>query len=164
MAEAALSHCEEVVLVMARAMPHKPIEGAPFLQREEWLRAISANHECLSAALTDGGLFIEMARETRVATGAERVLLICGRDAAERIIGWDYCAGDSIEKQLEEYELLVAPRGGPYIPPPHLGARIHALEMPSGWEDVSSTGVRLLQKAGHEWRHLVPEEILEGYS
>lgn len=161
MAEAALRYAPEVVLAMARAMPHKDYDGPPFEQRAEWLRAICAARRGFSAAVTAGGLFIEMAREARAATGAARVLLVCGRDAAERIVNWDYGAGPSIERQLEEFELLVAPRGGAYSPPPALAARIHPLELPRDWEDVSSSSVRARRERGEPWRQFVPAEVTE---
>jgi nicotinate (nicotinamide) nucleotide adenylyltransferase len=161
MAEAALAHAPEVILAIARAMPHKRYEGAPFERRCEWLRAICRARPGLSAAITDGGLFVEMAREARAAAGARRVFVVCGRDAAERIVNWDYGAGPSIAEQLEEFELLVAPRGGEYIPPPELAGRIHALTLPREWEEVSSTEVRRRRARGEPWRHLVPAEVGE---
>lgn len=161
MAEAALAHAPEVILVIARAMPHKAYEDPPFNRRAAWLRAICRSRAGFSAAVTEGGLFLEMAREARAATGAARVLVVCGRDAAERAVNWDYGGGPAIGEQLEEFELLVAPRGGPYEPPPALAARIHRLELPGGWEDVSSTEVRRRHARGESWRELVPEEMGE---
>lgn len=161
MAEAALKHALEVVLALACVMPHKRYEGPSFARRAEWLRAICAARRGFSAAVTEGGLFIEMAREARAATGAARVLMVCGRDAAERIVNWDYGTGPSIERQLEEFELLVAPRGGPYTPPPALASRIHPLELPREWEDISSSEVRARRARGEPWRHLVPAEVTD---
>lgn len=161
MAEAALEHAPEVVLVMARAMPHKDYDGPPFEQRAEWLRAICATRRGFSAAVTSGGLFIEMAREARAATGAARVLIVCGRDAAERAVNWDYGAGPPIEQQLEEFELLVAPRGGYFRPPAALAARIHVLELAPEWEDISSSEVRARRARGESWRELVPAEVTD---
>jgi len=163
MAEAALAHAPEVVLVLARAMPHKLYEGTSFDQRSAWLRSLCAPRPGLSAAISDGGLFLDIAREARTATGCPRIFLVCGRDAAERIIHWDYGPDvPSFTEQLKEFELLAAPRLGPFIPPPQLAHRIHPLDLPPEWEDVSSTAVRLRQALGQPWTHLVPEEILRG--
>jgi hypothetical protein len=41
---------------------------------------------------------------------------MCGRDAAERIVGWDYGDGPPIQDQLNEFRLLVASREGEYSP------------------------------------------------
>jgi nicotinic acid mononucleotide adenylyltransferase len=160
MAGAALAFAPEVALVLARAMPHKSYEGPSFDQRAAWLRALCASRPGLSAAATDGGLFLDIAREARAATGASRILLVCGRDAAERIVNWDYGPGiPPIAQQLDEFELLVAPRNGPFQPPPELAPRIHLLHLAPEWEHVSSTAARLQRTAGSAWDHLVPAEI-----
>jgi nicotinic acid mononucleotide adenylyltransferase len=158
MARAALERADCAVLVLPRRFPHKGLEGAAFELRAEWLRLLAQPDARLGAAISEGGLFIEMAREARAA-GAERVAVVCGSDAAERITGWDYGDGAPIEAQLREYELLVAPRPAVFVPPAELAGRIHALELEPGWEDVSSTEVRRRMEAGEPWEALVPEEI-----
>lgn len=160
MARAALRAADCAVLVLPRRFPHKQLEGAPFELRAEWLKRIAGSEAGLAAAVSEGGLFIEMAREARAA-GARRVCVVCGSDAAERIVNWDYGDGDSIERQLEEYELLVAPRPMLFVPPAALSGRIHLLELAAEWQDVSSTEVRRRIGAGERWEHLVPGEIVE---
>lgn len=160
MALAALQAADCAVLVVPRTFPHKALEGAAFERRAEWLRAIAERDARLGAAISEGGLFIEMAREARAA-GAARVYVVCGSDAAERITGWDYGEGDPIEAQLSEYEMLVAPRPALFVPPRVLAGRIHALQMEEGWAEVSSTEVRRRMRAGEAWEELVPEEIRE---
>lgn len=160
LARAALRRADCVVLVLPRCFPHKGQEGASFEQRAEWLRRIAERERGFAAAISEGGLFIEMAREARAA-GAKRVWVACGRDAAERITGWKYAEGETIEAQLEEYELLVAPRPEPFAAPPELSGRIQALELEPGWEEVSSTEVRRRLRAGERWEDLVPEELRE---
>lgn len=160
LARAAQEREGPVVFVIPRAFPHKEFAGPGLETRLEWLLRLAAAMPRCGVAVSEGGLFIEMAREARAALpGAGRVLLLCGRDAAERITGWPYREGDEIEKQLEEYELLVAPRRGVYVPPAHLAARIHPLAMPPEWDDVCSTEVRERIVRGEPWEHLVPEEI-----
>jgi nicotinic acid mononucleotide adenylyltransferase len=162
MAHAALAVAEEVVWVLARAMPHKEMEGASFETRVRWMVWMASRHERFSAALSEGGLFVEMAREARAATGAGRVLVVCGRDAAERIVTWDYGTGEPIERQMEDFELLVAPRGGWYEPPERLAAGVHRLDLPAEFEEVSSTEVRRRMAAGEDWAELVPEGLEPG--
>lgn len=161
MAEAALEHAGALVFVLARTMPHKTLEGASMERRIAWLEAISASNSRFFAGISDGGLFIEMARECREATGASRIFVVCGRDAAHRIVAWDYGPSDSIERQFEEYSLLVAPRGEPYDPPPHLASRILQLHLPGDWRDVSSTEVRRRIASRENVAGLVPDAILE---
>jgi nicotinic acid mononucleotide adenylyltransferase len=161
MLRAALAWAEEGILVLPRALPHKEFEGAGIALRAAWITVIAAS-QGLSAAISDGGLFIEMARECRAATGASEIHVVCGRDAAERIVGWDYGAGGNIspiDAQLHEYQMLVAPRGGVYAPPAHLAGRIHALRIADDWHEVSSTEVRQRLADGAAWEELVPEEI-----
>lgn len=113
-----------------------------------------------SVAQSNGGLFIEMAREFKeLAEHGPRVMILCGRDAAERTIGWDYGDGPPIARQLHEFELLVAARGGDFDPPFGVRSRIHALPLASDMGHISATEVRRRIEAGQEWRHLVPEAI-----
>ena len=67
--------------------------------------------------MAEGGLFVEIAREARVHYPGAEIYLVCGRDAAERILTWDYGDPEFAEKMLHEFGLLVAPRSGEYVPP-----------------------------------------------
>lgn len=158
LARAALSWAAHAVFVLPRAFPHKPLEGAPFEQRVEWIRTLAGLDPRFAAAISGGGLFLEMAREAR-ALGAARVFLVCGSDAAARILGWDYGGREPIARQLEEYQLLVAPRPLPFLAPPPLRARVHTLMVPASLDGISSTEVRRRIAAGQPWRHLVPEPV-----
>src|SRR4030088_1321216 len=115
-----------------------------------------------SIAVTDRGLFIDIAREARVHYGKDvKVLFACGADAADRIVNWDYGRPGAVKEILEEFELLVAPRGGMYQPPPELRDRIHPLHIRADYEDISSTQVRERIRSGEPREHLVPGEIVE---
>ena len=89
MAEAALSVVDEVLFVLPRVFPHKEYTAAGFDERLEMLLLAIAEHPRFSLAASDRGLFIDLAREARSEYDAE-LFLLCGRDAAERIVGWDY--------------------------------------------------------------------------
>src|SRR5205807_5433915 len=143
MADAALTMADEVLFALPRTFPHKEYTGSQFETRLEWLRAALAGYPRFSLAVTEGGLFIEIAQEARTEYGVDTELFfVCGRDAAERIVGWDYGEGDGIHKQLESFALLVAARGGAYESPPRIRNRVHALTLPSGLDEVSSSEVR----------------------
>ena len=160
MAESALTLVDEVLFVLPRAFPHKEYSGAGFDIRVELLRAALAGNPRFSLASSDRGLFIEMAREARVDYGAATELFVlCGRDAAERIVNWDYAGGDNIAKQLEVFELLVAARGGHYDPPPPIRNRVRSIALPADVEEISSTEVRRRIGAGEPWHHLVPGPV-----
>jgi nicotinate-nucleotide adenylyltransferase len=155
LAQAARGAVDEVVWVVPRIYPHKHFHGASLEDRIEMLKLMSTDR----VEVTEGGLFIDIARELR---GADtEISFICGRDAAERIIHWDYGEPGAIEKMLEEFSLLVAERGGTYEAPAHLRHRVHRLALEEDFSDVSSTEVRRRIAAGERWEHLVPSAIVE---
>jgi len=155
LAQAAREAVDEVVCVVPRAYPHKHFHGASLEYRIEMLRLAGIDR----VEITEGGLFIDIARELRQA-GTE-ISFICGRDAAERIIHWDYGEPGAIDKMLEEFSLLVAERRGTYEAPSHLRHRVHRLALGEDLSDVSSTEVRRRITVGEPWEHLVPAAIVE---
>jgi nicotinate-nucleotide adenylyltransferase len=161
LAEAALGDLDEVVLVLPRVFPHKNYQGASFAQRADMLRAVLEHRPRLAAAASEGGLFIEIAQEFRAAYGPNvQLVFVCGRDAAERIVGWDYGNPNAINRMLETFQLLVACREGTYEPPPHLRQHIRALALPAGLDALSASDVRRRIREGAAWQHLVPGEIV----
>jgi nicotinate-nucleotide adenylyltransferase len=161
LARAASQWVDLILCVVPRVLPHKDYSGATLEQRMDMLDAagLAIPH---SIASSGQGLFIDIARECRDHFGTEaRLSFICGRDAAERILYWDYGRAGVVEEMLLEFELLVAPRGGHFSPPQEYRHRIHALNVGSGSEEVSSTQVRERIARGEPWEHLVPERIRE---
>jgi len=158
----AASACVDLILcVVPRVFPHKEYSGATLEQRLEMLSAarLDVPH---AIATSEQGLFIDIARECREHYGTEaKLAFICGRDAAERILNWDYGRAGVVEEMLAEFELLVAPRGGFFSAPEAFGHRMHGLRLGSGYEEVSSTEVRERIARGEPWEHLVPERIRE---
>ena len=152
LAEAAAHHVDEVICAVPRAYPHKEFHGAALEDRVAMARAAG-----FQVAVTEKGLFIDIARELRDAH--TEIVFICGRDAAERIVGWDYGEAGAIERMLEEFALLVADRDGTYQPPPHLIHRVHRLHLHADFSEVSSTEIRRRIEAGEPWEHLVPHAI-----
>jgi nicotinic acid mononucleotide adenylyltransferase len=158
LARVALERVDAVVFTMPRTFPHKRYEGVGQAERLEMLLRLAAPEPRFAVAVSEGGLFVEMARELRtLSPDLREVFLVCGRDAAERIVAWPYTEGDSIERQLAEYSLLVAARRGVFVPPAGLRERVETME--ASWDDVSSTRVREAIAAGEDWRALVPEAI-----
>lgn len=159
LAEAALERADHLVFVLPRAFPHKRVEGAGRALRRDWLRALTALDRRFSAAESEGGLFVEIAREARAASGAGRIALVCGSDAAARIVAWDYGATEPIERQLAEFELWVATRNAAYAAPSHLAPHIRALDVGEGYHEISSSDVRERVQTGRGWEPLVPAPI-----
>ena len=161
LANAAGNTVDEVLCVLPRAFPHKEYFGATADQRVEMLllSGLTVPH---SVATSDAGLFVDIARESRAHYDADtKLYLICGRDAAERILTWDYGRAGVVDEMLEEFELLVAPRGGLFEPPPEFQGRIHPLDFEGGHDLVSSSEVRERIKRREPWEHLVPQKIVD---
>lgn len=156
--EAGLNVADEVICVVPRLYPHKQMEGARMEQRLEMLR-MAGGH--FSVATTRGGLFQEIAGELRANRPDAAFEFLCGRDAAERVLNWNYGPGHSIEAMLREFGLLVAARQGEFVPPARLAARVRPLPMEGGYDDHSSTEVRRRVAGGEPWEHLVPQSTIE---
>lgn len=162
LAEAALAVADEVVFVLPRLFPHKRYEGASFEERIHMLERAAAREPRYSIASTETGLFIDIARACREAYGPRvRLLFVCGSDAAERIVNWDYGRPGAFAQQLREFELLVADRKQRFTPPAEFRERIHALEIDDWIRRLSATEVRERIRRGEPWRDLVPQEIVE---
>lgn len=162
LANAALRLVDEVVFVLPLRFPHKEYELVGLEDRLKMLLAATADEPQFSVAVTDGGLFIEIARECRQAYGPEvERWFLCGRDAAERIVNWDYGEPGAFRQQLQEYGLLVADRQGSYSAPASLRDRIRRLPLEVNFDDISATKVRENVRTGQEWAHLVPSSITE---
>ena len=157
---AALDVVDEVLLAIPRSFPHKQFEGATLDQRISMLERLAAVNDRVSAGVANGGLFAEIAREARDQYPGADIYLLCGRDAAERILTWDYGDPNFARKMLQEFKLLVAPRVGAYEPPPEFQHAIRNLT-PGDYDRCSSTLVRERIKAGGQWRDLVPDDIAE---
>ncbi|HYL72747.1 MAG TPA: nicotinate-nicotinamide nucleotide adenylyltransferase [Bryobacteraceae bacterium] len=161
LAEAARWHVDEVLLVVPSVFPHKDYSGATLEERIAMIESagLTVPH---SIGASERGLFLDIAQECREHYGPElRLYFLCGRDAAERILTWDYGRPGVAEEMLQDFELLVAPRGGPLQPPAHLEHRIHPLEIRGEYDNVSSSEVRERIARGERWEHLVPESIVE---
>lgn len=162
LARAALSHVDQVVFVLPQVFPHKPYHGASFAERVQMLHRAIADEPAFSIATADGGLFIEIAAECRDVYGRDTLLtFLCGRDAAERILNWDYGDPDAVTKMLREFNLLVAARGGKLETAPKIRHSVEILALDGEFDHVSSTEVRERIAQGLPWEHLAPEGARE---
>jgi nicotinate-nucleotide adenylyltransferase len=160
---AAGAQVDELLCVVPSVLPHKDFFGATLEQRMEMLAALDdrAGVDC-SIASSEKGLFIDIAHECREHYGPDtRLYFVCGRDAAERILGWDYGRPGVVEEMLKEFELLVAARGGEFQPLVEFRHRVHPLDLRAAHDEVSSTEVRERITRGDPWEHLVPAAIVE---
>jgi cytidyltransferase-like protein len=160
LARTALSHGDGVLFALPSHFPHKEFTEATLDQRVAMLQRITASDPRLGTVVADGGLYVDIAREARDHFPRAEVKLVCGRDAAERIVGWTYNEPGVVERMLADFELLVASRKGDYSPPPHLRSRITRLNTPN-LDDCSSSRLREMVARGADWRSLVPDEIVD---
>jgi nicotinate-nucleotide adenylyltransferase len=159
-ARAALAQVDEVIWVLPRAFPHKGFEGASFEDRKRMLVRLAESEPGFSAALSDGGLYAEIAEEAREFFGeAAEIALLAGRDAVERMATWDYGRPGVFNELVKRHRLLVAARQGEYEPAGHHSDRIIRLEMAADRDEVSSSEVRRRIETGEDWRELVPAAI-----
>lgn len=148
---------DEVIWILPRAFPHKEYFGATLQQRIELLEVAQQDALPGSIAIAEGGLFVDIARECRgYYRDPVKLSVLCGADAAERIVNWDYGEPGFVEKMLQEFDLLVAARGQEYEPPAGLRQFIAPLHIGDRHHDVSSTEVRERIQRAQPWEHLVP--------
>lgn len=158
--DAALERVDKVICVVPRKYPHKEFHGADLETRIKMLER-AAEGRRLQVAVCEHGLFIDIARDLRPYHPGSEFYFICGRDAAERAIHWDYGDPLAINLILREFRLLVAARQGEFSAPDHLRDRVETLALGSDCDGVSSTEVRERIAARRAWQHLVPESIVE---
>jgi nicotinic acid mononucleotide adenylyltransferase len=102
---------DQVTFLLPRKFPHKEYGETGFDDRLDMLEAALAQLPPCGIASTEHGLFIDIARAFRSQCGQDvELYLLCGRDAAERIVAWDYGDGPSFCAQLQEFQMLVASR------------------------------------------------------
>jgi len=161
LARAASARIDEILFVLPRQFPHKDYFGATLEQRLEMLDSMGFESP-YSIAVAERGLFIDIARELRPHYASDADLFfICGRDAAERILTWDYGRPGVVEEMMREFGLLVAERAGRLHAPAGFPHRIHDLVIGGEHGRVSSTEVRRRIARGEPWEDLVPESIVE---
>jgi nicotinate-nucleotide adenylyltransferase len=161
LAQAALPHVDEVVFVLPQVLPHKQFEGASFAERLEMLQVALAEQPAVSIATSQGGLFAEIADECRAAYGdGVRLSFLCGRDAAERIAEWDYGKPGMFEEMLGGFDLLVASRGGDWVPRAEIERSVQVLPIPREVGAVSASEVRRRIARGEPWECLVPPAVI----
>jgi nicotinate (nicotinamide) nucleotide adenylyltransferase len=159
LAHAALTRVDHVLFVLPRILPHKEFVGASYKERFSMLETVTAGQEHWSIATSAGGLFVEIAAEAAEHFPQTALWFVCGRDAAERIVNWDYGTPEAFAGMLQSFGLLVARRQGEYLPPEEFAHRIEPLPM-ENYDEHSSTEVRERARCGEPWRHLVPESIV----
>jgi nicotinate-nucleotide adenylyltransferase len=161
LAEAALTVVDQVLFVLPETLPHKRYEAVGLAQRLEMLQAAVPQRDGFAIGVSNNGLFREIAEECRALYPEPcRLHLVCGRDAAERILNWDYGDPDFVPAMLGEFHLLVAHREGPFEPPARYAEAIRCVSLETEYDGISASEIRRRIAAGEPWQHLTPASII----
>lgn len=151
---------DEVLLLMPENLPHKNFAGADFESRLRMLER-AVDHERVSVGSTPGGLFLDIASDCAARFPDAQIALVCGRDAAERILNWTYPDAGALERLFSLAALWVYARQGSFSVPPAFSESMIAFDFEEELQRTSATDVRRRISAGEEWRGLVPATIHE---
>lgn len=159
-------HLTEVLFLLPRIPPHKPIFGASLEERLEMM--ILAVEDCpyCSVGWSSHGLFLDICRGLRQVYPPSTLLyFLTGRDAAERILTWEYeDPPTALAEMFSQFELIVADREGAFQVPQRADIlryqdKIHRLALPDPYREISSTQVRLSVAQGESIEGLVPPTV-----
>jgi nicotinic acid mononucleotide adenylyltransferase len=119
-----------------------------------------------AVGLSTHGLFLDMYQGLLgVYPPHTEVFFLTGRDAAERILTWNYDDAEAALRQMfTAFQLIVCDRDGPFqLPDEPLFApyrqRIHGCTLPPGFNHVSATEVRQRCQQGQSLDDLVPPGV-----
>ena len=156
----------EVILVLAKILPNKPLVETSIEQRLEMMRLGTAGLSYISLGVCTHGLFLDICTALQeIYAGESEIFFITGRDAAERILSWPYTdPALALAQMFTAFQFLIFQREGkPKLPKIPLikkyADRIHSLEMKENIDHISSTIVRRRIRAGQPIEDLVPEKV-----
>lgn len=156
----------EIIFVLPRTLPNKPLVGVSIEQRLEMMRLGTTDVRYVSLGLCTHGLFLDIcAALQKVYSQSPEIFFITGRDAAERILNWPYPdPAEALAHMFASFQLLVFEREGqlklrenPLIK--QYSTRIHTLRLSENIDHISSTEVRQRILSGRSINHLVPERV-----
>jgi nicotinate-nucleotide adenylyltransferase len=156
----------EVIFVLPKFLPNKPLVGVSLEQRLEMMQLAVGDVPYISIGLCTHGLFLEIctALEQHYSQRAE-IFFITGRDAAERILTWPYDdPAAALSQMFGAFQLLIYEREGkPTLPQNTLikkyANRMHILDTEKNLDHISSTKVRQRMHTGQSIQELVPPEV-----
>jgi nicotinate-nucleotide adenylyltransferase len=156
----------EILFVLPRILPNKPLVGVSIEQRLEMMRLGISGIPYISLGVCTHGLFLDVCTALQqIYPQKPEIFFITGRDAAERILTWPYDdPAAALAKMFAGFQLLVFQRQGSLDLPENplvqrYVNRIHTLEMLENLDFVSSTTVRQHVRAGLPIEDLVPPAV-----
>jgi len=157
---------DEIIFVLPRILPNKPLVGVSVEQRLEMMRLGISGISYISLGVCSHGLFLDICLALQqIYPQKPEIFFITGRDAAERILTWRYDdPASALAEMFAVFQLLVFERKGKLQLPENPLVqkylnRIHPLEMEENLDKVSSTEVRQRMSEGRSIGELVPTEV-----
>ena len=157
---------EEIIFVLPRILPNKPLVGVSIEQRLEMMRLGIRGIPYISLGVCSHGLFLDICTAVQeIYSQKPEIFFITGRDAAERILSWPYDdPAASLAQMFGAFQLLIFERQGKVKLPQNplikqYASRIHTLKMAENVDHISSTSVRQHVTAGQSIEKLVPPEV-----
>jgi nicotinate-nucleotide adenylyltransferase len=157
---------DEVIFVLSRVLPNKPLVEVSVEQRLEMMRLGSSGIPYISLGVCSHGLFLDICIALQqIYPQKPEIFFITGRDAAERILTWPYDdPAAALAKMFAGFQLLIFERQGKFQLPENplvqkYVDRIHPLEMEENLDKISSTEVRQRVSKGRTITELVPMEV-----
>ncbi|MGQ4808917.1 Nicotinate-nucleotide adenylyltransferase [Candidatus Entotheonellaceae bacterium PAL068K] len=158
----------EVLFLLPQVPPHKTIFGASLEQRLAMMQLAVDDRPYASVGLSTHGLFIDIYEALRaVYPYSLEVFFLTGRDAAERILTWDYDdTPAALPQMFSAFHLIACDRDGAFQLPddPRLQPyrnRIHPCRFPDTYGHISSTAVRKRHSRGLSLNDLVPLAVAQ---
>lgn len=157
---------DEIIFVLPKILPNKPLVGVSVEQRLEMMRLGISGIPYISLGVCSHGLFLDICLALQqIYPQKPEIFFITGRDAAERILTWPYDdPAAALAEMFAVLQLLVFERKGKLQLPENpliqkYLNRIHTLEMEENLDKVSSTEVRQRMREGRSIGELVPTEV-----
>jgi nicotinate-nucleotide adenylyltransferase len=157
---------DEIIFVLPKILPNKPLVGVSVEQRLEMMRLGISGIPYISLGVCSHGLFLDICLALQqIYPQKPEIFFITGRDAAERILTWCYDdPAAALAEMFAVLQLLVFERKGKLQLPENpliqkYLNRIHTLEMEENLDKVSSTEVRQRMREGRSTGELVPTEV-----
>jgi nicotinate-nucleotide adenylyltransferase len=157
---------DEIIFVLPKILPNKPLVGVSVEQRLEMMRLGISGIPYISLGVCSHGLFLDICLALQqIYPQKPEIFFITGRDAAERILTWRYDdPAAALAEMFTLFQFLVFERKGKLQLPENPLVqkylnRIHTLEMEENLDKISSTEVRQRMIEGRSIGELVPTEV-----
>jgi nicotinate (nicotinamide) nucleotide adenylyltransferase len=156
----------EMLFLLPEVPPHKTIFGASLSQRLEMMQLAVEDCPYASVGLSTHGLFIDIYQALQeIYPSQSDVFFVTGRDAAERILSWNYADAEAaLHQMLTSFQLIICDREGAFNLPdnPLLApyqARMHRCPLAEDLDQISSTVVRQRCVDGLPLEGFVPSAV-----